>query len=55
VGIGFLVLERASCTVSVLEQVKSGRTLSAKDGAFASLLKNILNAVSEGEKDASVG
>jgi hypothetical protein len=32
--------------------VKSGRGLSAKDVAVASLLKNILNAVLEGEKDA---
>ncbi len=36
----------------VLEQLKSGKPLLGKDGAFAPLLENILNAVLEGEMDA---
>ena len=35
----------------VLEQVKSGKPLLGKDGAFAPLLENILNAALEGEMD----
>ena len=36
----------------VLEQIKSGKPLLGKDGAFAPLLENILNAALEGEMDA---
>jgi transposase-like protein len=36
----------------VLEQLKSGKPLLGKDGAFAPLLENILNAALEGEMDA---
>jgi len=36
----------------VLEQIKSGKPLLGKDGAFAPLKKNILNAALEGEIDA---
>lgn len=36
----------------VLEQIKSGKPLFGKDGAFAPLLENILNAALEGEMDA---
>ncbi len=35
-----------------LEQLKSGKSLLGKDGAFAPLLENILNAALEGEMDA---
>lgn len=35
-----------------LEQLKSGKSLLGKDGAFAPLLANILNAALEGEMDA---
>ena len=35
-----------------LEQLKSGKPLLGKDGAFAQLLENILNAALEGEMDA---
>jgi len=35
----------------VLEQLKSGKPLLGKDGAFAPLLENILNAALEGEMD----
>jgi len=35
-----------------LEQIKSGKPLLGKDGAFAPLLENILNAALEGEMDA---
>ena len=35
-----------------LEQLKSGKPLLGKDGAFAPLLENILNAALEGEMDA---
>lgn len=35
-----------------VEQLKSGRPLLGKDGAFAPLLKSILNAALEGEMDA---
>ena len=38
--------------VKVLEQIKSGKSLLGKDGAFAPLLENILNAALEGEMDA---
>ena len=34
------------------EQLKSGKPLLGKDGAFAPLLKNLLNAALEGEMDA---
>jgi transposase-like protein len=34
-----------------LEQLKSGKSLLGKDGAFAPLLENILNAALEGEMD----
>lgn len=36
----------------VLEQIRSGKPLLGKDGAFAPLLENILNAALEGEMDA---
>jgi len=36
----------------VLEQIKSGKPLLGKDGAFAPLLEDILNAALEGEMDA---
>jgi transposase-like protein len=36
----------------VLDQIKSGKPLLGKDGAFAPLLENILNAALEGEMDA---
>jgi len=35
-----------------IEQLKSGKTLLGKDGAFAPLLESILNAALEGEMDA---
>lgn len=35
-----------------IEQLKSGQSLLGKDGAFAPLLENILNAALEGEMDA---
>ena len=35
-----------------LEQLKSGKSLLGKDGAFAPLLESILNAALEGEMDA---
>lgn len=35
-----------------LEQLKSGKSLLGKDGAFATLLESILNAALEGEMDA---
>jgi putative transposase len=35
-----------------LEQLKSGKSLLGKDGAFAPLLENILNAALEGEMDS---
>jgi len=35
-----------------LKQLKAGKPLLGKDGAFASLLKSILNAALEGEMDA---
>lgn len=35
-----------------LEQLKSGKSLLGKDGAFAPLLESILNAPLEGEMDA---
>lgn len=35
-----------------LEQLKSGKSLLGKDGAFAPLLESILNAAFEGEMDA---
>jgi putative transposase len=38
----------------VLEQLKSGKPLLGKDGAFAPLLENILNAALEGEMDAQL-
>ncbi|MDR1056781.1 MAG: hypothetical protein LBL90_13425 [Prevotellaceae bacterium] len=34
-----------------MEQLKSGKSLLEKDGAFAPLLTNILNAALEGEMD----
>ena len=36
----------------VLEELKAGKPLFGKDGAFAPLLENILNAALEGEMDA---
>lgn len=36
----------------VMEQLKSGKPLLGKDGAFAPMLENILNAILEGEMDA---
>lgn len=35
-----------------LEQLKSGKSLLGKDGAFAPLLESILNEALEGEMDA---
>lgn len=35
-----------------MEQLKSGKSLLGKDGAFAHLLENILNAALEREMDA---
>ena len=35
-----------------LEQLKSGKSLFGKDGAFAPMLKEILDAALEGELDA---
>jgi transposase-like protein len=35
-----------------LEQLKSGKSLLGKDGAFAPLLESILNAALDGEMDA---
>ena len=35
-----------------IEQLKAGKPLLGKDGAFAPLLENILNAALEGEMDA---
>ena len=35
-----------------LEQLKSGKSLLGKDGAFAPLLESILNAALEGEMEA---
>ena len=35
-----------------IEQLKAGKPLLGKDGAFAPLLESILNAVLEGEMDA---
>jgi hypothetical protein len=35
-----------------IEQLKAGRPLLGKDGAFALLLESILNAALEGEMDA---
>ena len=35
-----------------IEQLKAGKPLLGKDGAFAPLLESILNAALEGEKDA---
>ena len=35
-----------------IEQLKSGKPLLGKDGAFAPLLESILNVVLEGEMDA---
>ena len=35
-----------------IEQLKDGKPLSGKDGAFAPLLESILNATLEGEMDA---
>ncbi len=36
----------------VIAQIRSGRSLFGKDGAFAPLLEKILNAALEGEMDA---
>lgn len=36
----------------VLEEIRAGKPLLGKDGAFAPLLENILNAVLEGKMDA---
>jgi hypothetical protein len=36
----------------VLDQIKSGEPLLGKEGAFAPLLENLLNAALEGEMDA---
>lgn len=36
----------------VLSEIKAGKPLFGKDGAFAPLLENILNAALEGEMDA---
>ena len=41
-----------SFQAKVVEQVRSGQPLLGKDGAFAPLLENILNAALEGEMDA---
>jgi transposase-like protein len=36
----------------ILEEIKAGKPLFGKDGAFAPLLENIINAALEGEMDA---
>lgn len=36
----------------ILEDLKTGKPLFGKDGAFAPLLENILNSTLEGEMDA---
>jgi transposase-like protein len=41
-----------SFQAKALEQLKSGKPLLGKDGAFAPLLENLLNAALEGEMDA---
>ncbi len=40
-----------SFQAKALEQIKSGKPLLGKDGAFAPLLENLLNAALEGEMD----
>ena len=40
-----------SFQVKALEQLKAGKPLLGKDGAFAPLLENLLNAALEGEMD----
>lgn len=42
----------AAFKAKALDQLKSGKPLLGKDGAFAPLLENILNAALEGEMDA---
>ena len=37
---------------AVIEGLKAGKPMFGKDGAFAPLIQNILNAVPEGEMDA---
>ena len=39
-------------TKDVIAQIRSGKRLFGKDGAFAPLLESILNATLEGEMDA---
>ena len=41
-----------SFKASALEQLQSGRSLTGKDGVFAPLLENLLNAALEGEMDS---
>lgn len=45
-----LILKRLR--TKLLDQLKSGKSLLGKHGAFAPLLENILNAALEGELDA---
>ena len=40
-----------SSQAKALEQLKAGKPLLGKDGAFAPLLENLLNAALEGEMD----
>ena len=40
-----------SFQAKALEQLKAGKPLLGKDGAFAPLLENLLNAALEGEMD----
>jgi transposase-like protein len=42
----------AAFKAKALDQLKSGKPLLGKDGAFTPLLENILNAALEGEMDA---
>lgn len=44
-----------SFKASALEQIKNGVSLFGKEGVFAPLLENILNAALEGEMDAHLG
>ena len=41
-----------SIKTKAIEQLKAGKPLLGKDGAFAPLLESILNAALEGEMDA---
>ena len=45
------VFDYKSFQAKALEQLKAGKPLLGKDGAFAPLLENLLNAALEGEMD----